>query len=142
MDYGQMRCGMKILANRKIKSLFIQILLCISVFFIVSVILIILKTEQHALYTLFCILSMGTVVLVFCYRYFKEENKIMEDAVAQIREYISGDRSARIECDDEGELYRLFHEVNSLAAILNAQAENEGKSKKFLQDTISDIYHQ
>ena len=66
----------------------------------------------------------------------------MEDAVAQIRDYISGDRNARIECDDEGELYRLFHEVNSLAAILNAQAENEGKSRKFLQNTISDISHQ
>lgn len=133
---------MKILTNRKVKSLFIQILLCISIFFTVSVILVILKTEQQALYTLVCILGMGIAVLVFCYRYFKEENKIMEYAVAQIREYISGDRSARIECDDEGELYRLFHEVNSLVAILNAQAENEGKSKKFLQDTISDISHQ
>ena len=133
---------MKILTNQKVKSLFIQILLCILAFFIFSVVFLILKPERQALYTLICILGMGIAVLVFCYRYFKEENKIMEDAVAQIREYISGDRSARIECDDEGELYRLFHEINSLAAILNAQAENEGKSKKFLQDTISDISHQ
>lgn len=133
---------MKILANRKVKSLFIQILSCILVFFIFSVILVILKQEPQTLYTLICILGMGSAVLVFCYRYFQEENKIMEDAVAQIREYISGDRDARIECDDEGELYRLFHEVNSLAAILNAQAENEGKSRKFLQNTISDISHQ
>ena len=133
---------MKILANRKVKLLFIQILLCISVFLVFSVILVILRPEQQALYTLFCVLGMGFAVIVLCYRYFKEENKIMEDAVIQVREYISGDRSARIECDDEGELYRLFHEVNSLAAILNAQAESEGRTRKFLQNTISDISHQ
>lgn len=66
----------------------------------------------------------------------------MENAVAQIREYISGDRNARIECNEEGEMYRLFHEVNSLAAILNAKVEKEGKSREFLQNTISDISHQ
>ncbi|MDE7428863.1 MAG: HAMP domain-containing histidine kinase, partial [Lachnospiraceae bacterium] len=133
---------MKILANRKVKSLFTQILLCMSVFLVFSVVLVIIKPKQQALYTLFCVLGMGIAVLVICYRYFKEENKIMEDAVMQVREYISGDRSARIECDDEGELYRLFHEVNSLAAILNAQAESEGRTRKFLQNAISDISHQ
>jgi len=66
----------------------------------------------------------------------------MENAVTQITEYISGNRTARIECDDEGELYRLFHEVNSLVSILNAHAENEGKAKQFLKNTISDISHQ
>jgi len=66
----------------------------------------------------------------------------MENAVMQITEYISGNRTARIECDDEGELYRLFHEVNSLVSILNAHAENEGKAKQFLKNTISDISHQ
>jgi len=66
----------------------------------------------------------------------------MENAVTQITEYISGNRTARIECDDEGQLYRLFHEVNSLVSILNAHAENEGKAKQFLKNTISDISHQ
>lgn len=66
----------------------------------------------------------------------------MENAVAQIQGYISGDRDARIDCDREGELYRLFHEVNSMAAILNAHAENEGNAKLFLKDTISNISHQ
>ena len=66
----------------------------------------------------------------------------MENAVTQIREYISGNHDARIDCDDEGELYRLFHEVNALVAILNAHAENEGKAKIFLKDTISNISHQ
>jgi signal transduction histidine kinase len=66
----------------------------------------------------------------------------MENAVMQITEYISGNREARIPCDEEGKLYRLFHEVNSLAAILNANAENERKSKQFLKNTISNISHQ
>ncbi len=66
----------------------------------------------------------------------------MENAVTQIKEYISGNQSARIECNYEGEMYRLFHEVNSIVSILNAHAENEGKAKKFLKDTISDISHQ
>lgn len=51
-------------------------------------------------------------------------------------------REARIACDEEGELYRLFHEVNTLVAILNANAENERRSKQFLKNTISDISHQ
>ncbi len=39
-------------------------------------------------------------------------------------------------------MYRLFHEVNSLVAILDANVENERKSKQFLKNTISDISHQ
>jgi hypothetical protein len=66
----------------------------------------------------------------------------MENAISQITEYISGNKGITIECNDEGELYRLFHEVNSLVAILNAHAENEKSTKKFLRNTISDISHQ
>jgi len=71
-----------------------------------------------------------------------EQNKTMENAITQIREYISGNQNAHIQCNDEGELYRLFHEVNSLVSILNAHAENEENAKRFLKDTISDISHQ
>nr|WP_330370173.1 HAMP domain-containing sensor histidine kinase [Enterocloster bolteae] len=66
----------------------------------------------------------------------------MENAISQIKESISGNKDVTIECNDEGELYRLFHEVNSLVSILNAHAINETNSKKFLQNTISDISHQ
>lgn len=85
---------------------------------------------------------MGAAILLFCYGYFKEQHKIMENAISQITEYISGNKEVTIECNDEGELYRLFHEVNSLVAILNAHAENEKSAKKFLRNTISDISHQ
>jgi len=66
----------------------------------------------------------------------------MENAVSQINAYLAGDVDARIECDNEGELYRLFHSVNSLAAVLNAHAANELREKEFLKNTISDISHQ
>ena len=77
-----------------------------------------------------------------CCSYFKKQNQVMEQAVSQINAYLDGDRNARIECDDEGELYRLFYSVNSLAAVLNAHADNELREKEFLKNTISDISHQ
>ncbi len=66
----------------------------------------------------------------------------MEQAILQINAYLDGDCNARIECDNEGELYRLFHSINSLAAVLNAHADNELREKEFLKNTISDISHQ
>ena len=77
-----------------------------------------------------------------CYSYFKKQNQVMEQAVSHIHAYLDGDRNARIACDEEGELYRLFHSVNSLAAVLNAHADNELREKEFLKNTISDISHQ
>lgn len=140
---------MKILTNHKIKLLFVQILLCILVFALLSAFFAVWgmedtvsKLRPAALYIPLSFLGMGIIVLAVCYRYFRQQNRVMEDAVTQIKEFISGDRDARVECDEEGEMYRLFHEINSLAAILNAKVENEEKSRKFLQNTISDISHQ
>ncbi len=133
---------MKILTNRRVKRLFIQIVLCIWVFVLLSMAMMALKPNRAAIEMLLCLIGMGIAVLLVCYGYFREQNRIMEDAAAQISQYISGDHTARIECNEEGELYRLFHEVNSLAAILNAKAEKEGRLRKFSQNTISDISHQ
>lgn len=133
---------MKLLTNQKVKTLFTQILLYMLAFSLFSAACMAIDWERAAFYALLCSFGLGIAALAACYRYFREQNEIMEAAVAQIREYISGNRNARIECNDEGELYRLFHEVNSLVAILNAQAENEKKSKKFLKNTIADISHQ
>lgn len=66
----------------------------------------------------------------------------MEYAVSQINAYLDGDVAVRIDCDHEGELYRLFHSINALAAVLNAHASNELREKEFLRNTISDISHQ
>lgn len=133
---------MKIFVNRKIKTLFCSVLLAIAVFSLISAACAGLGLKNAAFCVLLSSAGMGLLVFTAMYLYFREQSKIMESAILQIRDYISGDRDARIECDDEGELYRLFQEVNSLVSILNAHAENEGRSKKFMKDTISDISHQ
>ena len=137
-----MKCMIKILVNQKIKSLFIGILSCIMVFLLISAALAIFDIRNAEYYIIICGVCMGTLILLLCYGYFKEQHKIMEFAITQTTEYISGNKDVTIECNDEGELYRLFHEVNSLVAILNAHAENEKSAKKFLRNTISDISHQ
>ncbi len=133
---------MKVLSNRKIKRLFLYILLIIIIFAVILSAAVTLKIKNLLLWVSLSFFGMGISVLTGMYLYFRDQNKIMEEAVEQISDYISGNKNARIECDDEGELYRLFHEVNSLVSILNAHAENEGRSKKFMKDTISDISHQ
>ena len=133
---------MKILANQKIKALFCKILLYIIGFSVFFIVFMQIGATLAALYIGIGACVMGFLIILACYGYFKEQNEIMEKAVWQIREYISGSKDARIECYDEGELYRLFHEVNSLVSILNAHIEKEGKEKEFLRNTISDISHQ
>lgn len=133
---------MKILVNRKIKLFFSWTILFIIIFSILSCIFIYLNLDNAALYVFGASLCMGVSILAAAYWYFNDQNKIMEDAVTQMKEYTAGNENARIECNDEGELYRLFHEVNALAAVLNAHADNEKASKRFLKDIISDISHQ
>lgn len=74
--------------------------------------------------------------------YFNRQNRLMESAVEQIQSFLDGNIDARIACDEEGEIYKLFHEVNTLAAGLNAQLSKKNQEKEFLKDTISDISHQ
>ena len=110
---------MKILTNKKVKSLFCKVLICILVFALISAALMYFGFENATLYIFICSLCMFLAILIVLYKYFDEQNKIIENAEAQITEYISGNQTARIECNDEGELYKLFHKVNSLVAILN-----------------------
>ena len=133
---------MRILANRKIKHLFWQIALLIAGFSSISIVSVSLQLKYSVWGVLVSAILMGVFVVAALYLYFRKQDQIIENAVMQIREYLSGNQDARIDCDEEGELYRLFHEINSLAAILNAHAENEGRAKYFLKDTISNISHQ
>ena len=133
---------MKILVNRKIKQLFLYVLLAVVAFTAASVLIICLGLKNAALYVAIAAVLMTLIIFAALYWYFRDQSKTMNEAIAQIREYIAGNRNARIECDDEGDLYKLFHEVNSLVTILNAHAENEGRAKTFMKDTISDISHQ
>ena len=133
---------MNILVNRKIKHLFLCVVLTITAFTSVSIIPVYMGIENTALYIVLAAVLMASTILSTLYWYFQGQSKIMKDAISQIQEYIAGNRNARIACDDEGELYRLLHEVNSLVTILNAHAENESHAKTFMRDTISDISHQ
>ncbi len=133
---------MKIFTNRKIKLLFAVILFCIFAFTLISVLLMIFEVKNAAIYIFITALAAFAAALTGIYIYFREQNNIIENAEEQITEHISGNRDARILCDDEGELYKLFHKVNSLVSILDAHAENEAKAKEFLKNTISDISHQ
>lgn len=133
---------MNILANKNIRQLFRRISSCIVAVTLLSAVLLAFGPKDTAVCIWVCLPCMGIAVLAFCQDYFRKQSRTIEDAVSQVREYISGNRDARIESSEEGELYRLLHEVNTLAAILNAHAENEGRAKQFLRDTISDISHQ
>lgn len=133
---------MRVLANKKIKLLFENILICILTFAIIIVLLAGFKVKNAVIYIVICFVFMSAIIIALCYRYFKEQDKIMESAISQITEYISGNKDIMIECNEEGEFYRLFHEVNSLVDILNAHAENEKNAKKFLKNTISNMSHQ
>lgn len=133
---------MNILTNVEIKALFWRLLLCIlgylgaAAFFFGFM-------PGWALPGIFgASLCMALVILLCCWRYFGRQETVIEKASAQIAEYLAGNLDARIECDAEGGIYRLFHRINSLASILNARAENEGRAKAFLKETISDISHQ
>ncbi|MDD2980028.1 MAG: HAMP domain-containing sensor histidine kinase [Hespellia sp.] len=137
---------MKVLANSKIKAMLYKILICIAAFCVMTIILITVSAPKEASkavpYIFLCSVCMAVAILIVCYRFFKKQDEIIENATAQITKYIFGNQDARIDCDEEGELYRMFHEVNALASVLNAHAENELRSKEFLKDTIADISHQ
>lgn len=133
---------MKILVNKKIKDLFFYLFFSMIFFISISIIFVLLKFKYSTLIVLSCFLFMNIFVLILLYNYFKTQNKIINNASNQIKDYISGNQNIQIESDEEGDLYRLFHEVNSLVSILNAHIENEKKTKNFLKNSISDISHQ
>ena len=91
---------------------------------------------------LFCALCGTGAALGMAVRRLRLQEQSMENAAARIREYLLDRRTGGIECSEEGAMYHLFHEVNSLVAIADAHADSERQAKEFLRDTISDISHQ
>lgn len=133
---------MKIFANKDIKTVFLTISVILAVSLLLAEGSVWLLYQEFSLWLLVLSLLTAGAIWVVCLWYFSKQNSVMEQAVLQINAYLDGDSNARIECDSEGELYRLFHSVNSLAAVLNAHADNELREKEFLKNTISDISHQ
>ena len=133
---------MKIFQNKAIRQLFLIIAVIMAAFIILSQVIVWQLTEGISLPLLLLSLLVSGGIMGFIYRYFAKQNEVMEDAVSTINAFLDGDKSARIACDEEGEMYKLFHSVNTLATVLNAHAENEFQSREFLKGTISDISHQ
>ena len=89
-----------------------------------------------------CALCGMTIAFGLTVRRLREQERSMEEAAHRIADYILDRRKGGIECNEEGAMYHLFHEVNSLVTIADAHADSERQAKEFLRDTISDISHQ
>lgn len=133
---------MRILVNKEIKSFFFTIASVMTAFILLSQGQEWLLHRRISLPLLLLSLMALCCIMAACIRYFNRQDKQIENAVSQIDRFLSGDTNARIDCDKEGELYRLFHAVNTLSAVLDAHAANELREKDFLKNTISDISHQ
>jgi signal transduction histidine kinase len=128
---------MKLFTNRDIKRLFL-VLGCAAAAFML------LPQVLGGLNLKLLLLSLGFAAAVFagCFWYFHKQQRMIDEAISTISRFASGDRDARIDSDHEGELFKLFHEVNTLATSLNAHAVREETAKDFLRSTIADISHQ
>lgn len=124
------------------KVFFLEILLCMAGFPILAAVLL-CRFPQNALPLLLASsLCAAASVSALCRRYLQMRDRELEHAAMQIAEYILDRRKGGIECDEEGAMYHLFHEVNSLVTIADARANSERQTREFLRDTISDISHQ
>lgn len=133
---------MRILANKDNKRLFFgEAVLWLAFSVILQIIVWITCQRLSALLLVLSLLG-GCSALAALFLYLYKQDKRMEEAVKQMELFLSGDQDARIDCNEEGELYTLFHGINNLAATLNAQAAHGNQEKEFLKNTISDISHQ
>lgn len=133
---------MSVFTNKVIKRLFILLACAFGVFIVLSQLYFWLSYGMPNMILLLLSLFLAASVFISCYLYFHRQQQMIEKAISQINLFISGDRDARIESGSEGSLYKLFHEVNTLATTLNAHAVREQNTKDFLKNTISDISHQ
>lgn len=127
---------MKILTNKSIRDLFWAVGLTFTLFIAVCV----FSASEITIIISAAVLCAATFLILSCY--FSKQNSTIENAESRITEFIDGNRSARIECDEDGELYKFFHKVNSMSAILDAHIGREQAQKVFLKNTIADISHQ
>lgn len=133
---------MKLLENRDIAKLFLWLGGCLIGCPLLSIGLVVSGIGNTVVVIGCFSLIMSIAVFACCYQYLKKQNQKIEAAAEQIRDFLNGQKGSYLTCDEEGELYRLFHEINSLVDILNAHIEHKEREKKFLRDTISDISHQ
>lgn len=137
-----MNYAMRMLANRHTRRLFGATAGAVVLFTAVAAAAAVWGRPHAAALVVGAGACLGLALLGGLYLYFRKQEQILEEAVAQVQAYLAGNTDARLNGEEEGELYRLFQEVNSLAAILNAHAEQESAARIFLKDTLSNISHQ
>ena len=133
---------MRMLTNAAIKRLFLEISLCMASIVVLSQLAVRLLPDWAPLCLLVLSLLTAGGILASCIRYFLQQERTIEEAQAQISALLAGDSAARISCDEDGELFKLFHSVNTMAAVMAAHANKETQAKEFLKNTIADISHQ
>lgn len=133
---------MNIFTNKDIRNFFVLMSCILAGFIVLLQFLMWLFGGTPQLMVLALTLLISICMLGVCFLYFRKQHRVIEDAIIQINLYLSGETDARIDCDQEGSLYKLFHAVNTLSTALDAHAAKEQKVKEFLKGTISDISHQ
>lgn len=133
---------MKVFANREIRNLFQAVLAVWAVALALTQGTVWYATHAFSLGLLLVSLLLGGCLWGVLFCYFQRQSALLEQAVQQIQSCLDSNPDARLDCDREGEFYRLFHSVNALAAVLSAHADNEQREKRFLKNTIADISHQ
>ena len=130
------------MANKNIKMLFMTIAVIMTFLAVISQVTIyFLFSKLSLMLLLFCIMASVLILFAF-YCYFQKQDKILGEAASKIEAFLAGDIEARIENDEEGELYRFFWLINNMSAVLTSKAAKENREKIFLKNTISDISHQ
>ena len=98
--------------------------------------------NQAMLFVFLLLVFLFGAIYLSLFLYFRRQHKAFNNAENTIRQFLDGNTTSRIECSQAGDWYSLFHDINEMAAILSAHAENERQTKEFLQDLISDVSHQ
>lgn len=133
---------MRILSNKNTRKLFVLLLAAVLMLgFAVEL----YSFEEYGSFSvtlLIIALLFGFLVFIPVVIYFRFQDRQLEKAVECIRIFLEGDKDRRIECSEDGELYRLFHEINTMASVQNAHSEREIQTNEFLKQTIFDISHQ
>ena len=116
---------MELFTNRDTKFLFTGITAFIAGFLLLSQIGIwVFRDSCIPFISVLSAISGGGIAAV-CFWHFYQQHKLIGVAVSAIDKYLKGDTGAHIACDREGELYKLFHSGNTLAAVLNAHCRIE-----------------
>ena len=95
---------MRIFADRHNRRLF----LTVAAVLIIYAILIQLLCGDFSLPVLILSVISSFAVLMLCVLFFRKQDCIIENAAENVKNFLSGSKDERIECNEEGELFYFF----------------------------------